>query len=351
MGQMKKNISKVGKAPGSAIYTGNKFAAQTKIEYIMYSENNYKREVESNLKKIDWNSKENKWINIIGINEADSVKEVMNYVNLNSLVIEDILNIGHRPKIEIYEEYIFIIIKMLTFEEDNLRINSEQVSMILQGNTLITFQEMEKDVFGPIRKRIANNLGSINKKPCDYLLYSLIDAIVDNYYILLDEIEDKIDELEENIITNDNETNPLGQIYKLRKELLLLKTAVWPIKEIVNELQKDYSILGESTRIYLSDLNDHVNQIMDYILIYREMISTMFDTHLSNMSNRMNKVMTTLTIFSAIFIPITFLAGVYGMNFKYMPELSYKFGYPIFIILCVIIAITMFYIFKKKKWM
>ena len=351
MGQMKRNISKIGKAPGSAIYTGNKESSETKIEYIMYNESDYKRESVNNLKEIDWKAEENTWINIVGINESEVVEEVMEYVNLNSLVVEDILHIGHRPKIEIYDDYIFIVIKMLTFEENNLKINSEQVSMILHENTLITFQEIEKDVFDPIRKRIANKLGSINKRHMDYLLYCLIDSIVDNYYILLDEIEDKIDELEEDIIINDNESNPLPEIYKLRKELLLLKTAVWPIKEIVNELQKDYSLLTEPTRIYLSDLNDHVNQIMDYIVVYREMISTMFDTHLSNMSNRMNKVMTTLTIFSAIFIPITFLAGIYGMNFNYMPELSYKYGYPIFILLCFIISISMLYIFKKRKWM
>lgn len=350
MSQLRKSLRRVGKPPGSIDYTGDRTTKTTKIEIITYQGEKAEHVYLESLDKLQWESEEAKWINIYGVNNSGLIREIGNKGGINSLVLEDIVHMGQRPKVEIYDDYIFLVLKMLSFDKENMKIQQEQISFILLPNMLITFQEFEGDVFDSIRKRIKENKGAIRKKDVDYLLYSIIDAIVDEHFILLNNIEEEIEEIEEKII-NSKDQDILQDIYKLRKELVVLKTSVWPIKDIINELIKEEKYINEDTKNYLKDVNDHVMQIMDFIIIYREMISGILDTHLSNASNRMNQIMTTLTIFSAIFIPLTFLAGIYGMNFEYIPELSYRYGYPIFWIICFIVAMGMYKIFKYKKWL
>lgn len=350
MSQLGKSLSKVGKPPGSVEYTGEIISNSTKVELIKYGQEQFDEIHLKELSEIDWKTQETKWINIYGLNNTKYIEEIGGEIGLSSLVLEDIVHVGHRPKVEFYDNYIFLVFKMLSFNENDMKIQQEQISFILTSNKLISFQEFEGDVFDSIRKRIKENKGGIRNKGIDFLLYCLIDALVDSHFILLNNIEEKIEEIEEEIINNTNQ-DILQDIYKLRKELLVVKTSIWPIKDIINDLMKEDRYINDYTKAYLKDVNDHLIHIMDFIVIYREMISGMFDTHLSNTSNRMNQIMTTLTIFSAIFIPLTFLAGIYGMNFEYMPELSYKLGYPIFLGVCLILAITMYQIFKKKKWL
>ncbi|RKD28753.1 magnesium/cobalt transporter CorA [Thermohalobacter berrensis] len=350
MGLLYKNLKKVGKPPGAIIYTGEDKSRPIKMEVIYYNENQISKEVVSSLDSINWESSYNKWINIYGLNDTELIKEIGSKNNISSLILEDIAHIGQRPKIEFYDNYIFIVLKMLSFDNKRMKIQHEQISFILLPDTLITFQEVEGDVFDPVRKRIFQSKGLIKKKGVDYLLYCLIDSIVDQNFILLDQIEEKIEIIEEDIINNQSK-KLLENIYKLRKELLILKSSVWPVKDIIYNLLKEDSVINDDTKEYLKDVNDHLIQIMDFIIIYREMISSLFDTHLSHTSNKMNQIMTMLTIFSAIFIPLTFLAGVYGMNFQYIPELSYRWSYPIFWFICIVTVVSMYTFFKYKKWL
>ena len=349
MSQLKRNLNKVGNLPGSVIYTGENNFETTKIELITYNQEEAQKRIISSSNDINPESNNIKWVNIIGLNDTELIKDIGKRFNISSLILEDIVHTGQRPKIDFYDGYIFAVLKMLSFDNKEMKIKQEQVSFILLPNMVITFQEVEGDVFDPIRKRISHNKGLIRKKGVDYLLYCLMDCIVDEQFVLLSKLEERMESIEEEMLSN-SKNEQLQDIYKLKKELFILKTYVWPVKDIISAMLKEDSVITSNTKEYLKDVNDHVVQIMDFTMIYMEMISGMFDTYLSNASNKMNKIMTTLTIFSVIFIPLTFLAGVYGMNFKYIPELSFKWGYPVFWGICIVTAIGMYRFFKKKTW-
>lgn len=349
MGQLRKNLKKVATNPGSIIYTGEDKNTEVKIECYSYTAENFSKKVYSSYKEIDLKDNDIKWINLFGLSNSHVIEEIGGLYGIEPLVLEDIVNVGQRPKIDFYDDYVFLVLKMLSIKDGEMKINQEQVSFLLLKDTLVVFQEFDGDVFDSVRQRIYDNKGSIRRKGADYLLYSLIDAIVDQYYILLSRVEEKIEEFEDDVI-NDSNKLQINELYNLRRELLFIKTSVWPIKDIISGMIKEDSSISNITKDYLKDVLDHVVQIMDFTVVYREMISNIFDTHLSNASNKMNKIMTTLTIFSAIFIPLTFFAGIYGMNFIYLPELSFKYGYPIFWVVCISIATGMLLFFKRKDW-
>ncbi|MBU1905764.1 MAG: magnesium/cobalt transporter CorA, partial [Candidatus Omnitrophica bacterium] len=254
------------------------------------------------------------------------------------------------PKMEDFGSYIYMVMKMLSYNQAEAEVEIEQVSMILGNNFLISFQEKEGDVFDSIRERIRTAKGRIRKSGVDYLVYTLIDAVIDNYFLILEKIGEKIEVLEEELINTPTQET-MRNIHSLKREMIFLRKSVWPMRELINGLQKsESSVIKKSTGIFLRDVYDHTIQVIDTVESLRDMASGMLDIYLSSISNRMNEVMKVLTIFAAIFIPLTFIAGVYGMNFKFMPELEWKYGYFVALSLMAAVGITLVLFFKRKKW-
>jgi magnesium transporter len=291
------------------------------------------------------------WINIDGLHQIEILEKIGECYGLHPLVLEDILNTDQRPKMEDYGDYIYIVLKMLDQGNNSNEIVTEQISLILGPNFVFSFQEKEGDVFDPIRERIRNGKGRIRKMGGDYLAYALLDSIVDNYFIILEKLSEKIEYLEEKLITRPT-PETLQTIHHIKREMIFLRKAIWPLREVIGGLERnESSLIEESTKIYLRDIYDHTIQTIDTIETFRDMVSGMLDIYLSSVSNRLNSVMKVLTIIATIFMPLTFLAGIYGMNFKYMPELEWRWGYPAIWLIMIGIGIFMLVYFKKKNWL
>ena len=279
------------------------------------------------------------------------IEQVGNSFNVHPLVLEDIANTVQRPKMEDFDDYIFVVLRMLRFDEKDDETKTEQISILLGPDFVISFQEREGDVFDIIRERLRNNKGKIRKMGADYLAYSLIDAIVDNYFVILEKRGETIEEMEDKLVTNPT-SETLQALHDLKREMIFLRKSVWPLREVISRLERSESpLINKSTFVYLRDVYDHTIQVMDSVDTFRDMLSGMLDIYLSSVSNRMNEVMKVLTVIATIFIPLTFIAGIYGMNFKYMPELGQAWGYPAVLILMLAIAVVMLINFRRKKWL
>ena len=291
------------------------------------------------------------WINIDGVDRVDVIEKLGKHFNLHPLALEDIVNTGQRPKMEDFLDYILLVLKMLYYDEKEGEFKAEQISLILGPNWVISFQENEGDVFDPIRERIRSDKGRIRKMGADYLVYVLMDAIVDNYFIILEKIGENIEEIEDNLVTNPA-PETLQALHNLKRQMIFLRKSVWPLREVISRLERwESQLVNKSTDIYLRDLYDHTIQVIDAIETFRDMLSGMLDIYLSSVSNRMNEVMKVLTIIATIFIPLTLVAGLYGMNFKFMPELEWPWGYPFVLLVMFAIGILMVIYFRKKKWL
>jgi len=351
--QTKKHSKAAGLPPGTLIYIGDKKLEKPRITVIDYDEQSFQ---EKQLPKIEdcfeFKAKPTvTWINIDGIHDTEVIEKIGSHYDLHALTLEDILTTGQRPKFEDLEKHLFIVLNMLSFSDEKQQIQAEQVSIILGPNFVISFQESIGDVFEPIRDRIRNAKGRIRKMGCDYLMYSLMDAVVDGYFSILERFGEKIELMEEELVASANEQT-LKRIHQLKREMIFLRKSVWPLRELISGLERSESgLIAESTAVYLRDLYDHTIQVIDTVESFRDMVSGMLDIYLSVLSNRMNAVMKVLTIIATIFIPLTFIAGVYGMNFKYMPELEWKFGYEVIWVVMLIVAVIMLIYFKRKKWL
>ncbi len=349
----KKRSKKAGLPPGSLVHIGEKKAETPKITIIDYDETHFQ---EKEVKTIDecfiFKDKPTvTWINIDGLHQVEILEKLGECYGLHPLVLEDILNTDQRPKMEDYGEYIYIVLKMLDYNDKSNEIEPEQMSLILGPNFVFSFQEREGDTFNPIRERIRNSKGRIRKMGADYLAYTLLDSIVDNYFIILEKLGEKIEFLEEKLVTRPT-PETLQVIHYLKREMISFRKAVWPLREVVSGLERgESSLIKGPTKIYLRDVYDHTIQTIDTIETYRDMVSGMLDIYLSSVSNRLNSVMKVLTIIATIFMPLTFLAGVYGMNFKYMPELEWRWGYPVTWLIMAGIGISMLIYFRKKRWL
>lgn len=350
---VKKKSKKVGLPPGSIVHIGNRRDEKVKITIVDYSEAKFQeKEVKSVGECFPYKDKSTiTWINVDGVHEMKVIEEIGKHFNLHPLILEDIVDTDQRPKIKDFGNYIFIILKMLYYEKNDNEMKVEQVSLILGKNYVISFQEREGDVFNSIRERIRNNIGRIRKAGADYLIYGLIDAIVDNYFIIIEKLGEKIENLEDKVISRPKPAN-LRVIHKLRRDLIFLRKSVWPLREVISILQRgESSLILESTNVYLRDVYDHTIQVIDTVETLRDIISGMLDIYLSSASNRMNEIMKMLTIIATIFIPLTFITGIYGMNFQNMPEIKWVWGYPVVLLGMLIIGIVMVIYFKRKKWM
>jgi magnesium transporter len=350
---IKKRSEKAGLPPGTLVHIGEKKAEISKITIMDYSEAHFQ---EKEVKTIEEcllfkDTPTVTWINIDGLHQVEILEKLGECYGFHPLVLEDILNTDQRPKIEDYGEYLYIVLKMLDQGNVNNEILTEQISIILGLGFVISFQERVGDVFDPIRQRIRSGKGRIRKMGADYLAYALLDSIVDNYFIVMEKLGEKIEFLEEELVKRPV-PETLQTIHHLKREMIFFRKAVWPLREVIGSLERgELPLVKETTRVYLRDVYDHTIQVIDTIETFRDMVSGMLDIYLSSVSNRLNAVMKVLTIIATIFMPLTFIAGIYGMNFKYMPELEWKWGYPAVWIAVILIGVSMLTYFKKKGWL
>ncbi len=353
---MLKTIKKsqvIGLPPGTLMHIGEQKMEKVRITVIDYNEEHFE---EKEIKSIEEcfpfrDSPSVTWINIDGLHEADTIGKIGKHFNLHPLTLEDIINTDQRPKIEDNDDYIFFVMKMLyNCVGNSAEIETEQISLAFGSNFVISFQEREGDVFNPVRDRIRKGKGRIRKAGADYLAYTLLDTVVDNYFSVLEAVSERVEVVEQILVSNPTrETVQL--IHGLKKDMIILRKSVWPLREVISSFERyESTIINKSTRVYLRDVYDHTIQIIDNIESSRDIITGMLDIYLSNMSNKTNEVMKVLTIFAAIFIPLTFIVGVYGMNFINIPELQWRYGY--LGIWCVMILVTscLIVFFRKRRW-
>ncbi|MFP4390648.1 MAG: magnesium/cobalt transporter CorA, partial [Desulfococcaceae bacterium] len=290
------------------------------------------------------------WIHVSGLHDPAVVEALGAHYRLHPLAMEDVLNTGQSPKAEDYPECLFLVLKSLRPGDGEEDLVEEQFSMVLGSHFVLSFQEGEEDIFAPVRRRIENRMGRIRRMGADYLAYALADTIVDHYFAVVDTLEEKIERVEAELM-GQAELASLHAIHRLKREILLARKAIRPLREVVLRLERiDNPLLGDETRFFLRDLRDHVLQVAENVEIFREMAAGLLDLYHSTVSNRMNEVMKVLTIISTTFIPLSFLAGVYGMNFEHMPELRWRWSYPVFWAVIVAAAWTLLRFFKRKGW-
>jgi magnesium transporter len=291
------------------------------------------------------------WINIDCLRRVDILDKLGACYGFHPLVLEDILT-DQRPKVEDYDDYIFIVLKMIYYDEqkEEEAVEADQISLILGPNYVVSFKEKAGDVFNPLRERLRTGKGRIRKMGADYLAYSMMDAIVDNYFVVMEKLGERFEEVEDAVVANPT-TEILPTIYNLKRDMLFLRKSVWPLREAISRLQRtDSPMVSETTKIYLRDVYDHTIQVIENIETLRDMSASLLDTYLSSLSNRLNEVIKVLTIISTIFIPLTFMTGLYGMNFRFMPELDSPWGYPAILTLMMMIGGVMLVYFRKKGW-
>jgi magnesium transporter len=350
---LKARSRKAGLSPGTLVHIGEKMTDTVKVAVLDYDERNCS---ETALTQFDQcivylGKPSVTWVDIEGVHDIQAMEKIGGCFGLHPLVMEDILNTDQRPKLEDYGDYLYIVLRMLTIGSETGEIVSEQVSLILGQNFVLSIQEGAKgDVFDSVRTRIRSEKGQIRKLGADYLAYALIDAVVDNYFIILEKVGERIELLEESLIS-DPGPDTLQLLHHLKREMIYLRKSVWPLREVVSAMQRrDSALIRESTGYYLRDVYDHTIHVIDNIETFRDMLSGMLDIYLSSVSNRMNAVIKVLTIIATIFMPLTWIVGIYGMNFKHMPELEWQWGYPAVWLAMLTISAGMMVYFKKKKW-
>ncbi|WP_242132881.1 magnesium/cobalt transporter CorA [Aestuariivivens marinum] len=344
---------KLGQIPGSIIYTGERAKEKLFIEVFDYNKDQYiEKELQTVEESFDFKlSDSTTWINLNGLNHVSAIETLGENYNLHPLVLEDIVNISQRPKIDEHEGYLFIVVKMLYYDS-NERMVSEQVSFVLGKHYVLTFQEAEGDVFDGVRDRIRQAKGRVRNMQADYLLYILMDAIVDHYFSVIELLGNKIEDLESDIFTGNINDDATKNIQNLKREILRVRRSIFPLREVINRIEKnENTLIHKKTITYYRDIYDHLIQVSENIDIYREMIWSLMDMYMTTISNKMNEVMKVLTIMASIFIPLTFIAGIYGMNFNYIPELQFKYGYFTVWGVMIVIFLAMLYYFKRKKWL
>jgi magnesium Mg(2+) and cobalt Co(2+) transport protein (corA) len=349
--KLQKRSQKTGLAPGSLVHVGSRYTEKSKITLIRYDETFFEEKEISSIKDfhIEKDNKIITWLNIDGLQDIKLFEDIGELFGLHPLVLEDILNTDQRPKMEDYGDYIYLVLRNFHGQE-NGNLLSDQVSIILGKSFILSFQERESGLFDSIKDKMSKNKGRIRKEGTDYLTHAIIDNIVDNYFIVLENLEEKIEDLEDDLVKKTT-LSTLDAIHFLKRELIVLRKSLWPLREAVSSLERsDSPLINKSTIVYFKDIYDHTIAIIDTVETFRDMLSGMLDIYLSTISNRLNEVMKVLTIIATIFMPLTFIAGVYGMNFKYMPELEFRWGYFCVLGVMLVIALLMVRYFKKKKW-
>jgi len=349
----KKQSHKIGTPPGTFVHVGEKKMEKVLITIMDYNEKSYEfKDVEKVEEIFPYKDNPNvTWINIYGLHDTTILEKIGDHFGIHQLVLEDVANTTHRPKIEIYDDFLFIVLKMIWYNENDQELQAEQISLIFGKNFVLCFQERKGDIFNSIRERIKIPNARLRKYGADFLTYRIMDIIVDNYFLVLEKLGDEIEILDEEVL-NYPERDTIQKIYELKRNLIFLRKSIWPLREVVSNITREESTLfKKATSPFLRDLYDHVIQAIDTIETYRDLVSGLLDMYMTNISNKMNEVMKVLTIIATIFIPLTFLAGIYGMNFDYMPELHWPYSYPILLLGMIAVFSGMIIFFKRKKWL
>jgi magnesium transporter len=343
----------VGAPPGTLVYTGPERVEPVAVELIQYGEEQLVEQQlthDADFKEIAGRDPLT-WINVDGLSDVQLTEAIGSAFGLHPLVLEDLVHTGQRAKVEEYDDYLFVVLRMLTLDTDESRVRSEQVGIVLGDGWVLSFQEREGDVWDPVRDRIRAERGRIRKRGADYLAYALIDAVVDHYFLILERMADLAEDLEVGTLENPT-PETMRAIHNLRHEMLVVRRAIWPLREATNSLTRTESALvNEDTQVYLRDVYDHTVQVVDMAETLRDVVSGLMDLYISSVSNRMNEIMKVLTIMASVFIPLTFLAGIYGMNFEVMPELGIPWAYPTLLAIMFVIGIGLIYYFRKRRWL
>ncbi len=341
---------KIATSPGSLVHIGERKADKPRVEMIEFD---LERLAEKNFDSVAECLQARQglgvtWINLDGLHEVELVEELGKAHGLHALTMEDILHTHQRPKLEDFDSYIFVVLRMLEYDR---QIRDEQISLIIGQGFVLSFQESHGDVFEEVRGRIRSGKGRVRKRQADYLAYTLIDAIVDHYFLVLEKLGEEIEATSDQLVS-DPKPSLIQRVQHIRTQMLGLRRSVWPLREVLSKLERtDSELLAEGTSLFVRDVYDHTVQVIDVVETYREMSSGLVDLYLSAASNKMNEVMKVLTVMASIFIPLTFIAGIYGMNFEYMPELHVRWGYFFALFLMGIIGVGMLIFFKRKDWL
>ncbi len=350
----KRKASKRGLPPESLVFTGEKMLAEPVVSLISFNDQELEEIRIGSASDLPPQIAEDKvtWLNMDGVHDITFIEAVGKNFGLHPLILEDVLDTSQRPKAEVYDDVVFFVARMLTHSETGHVISVEQVCFVLSKNFVITFQEGKQgDVFEEVRERLRRSKGKSRKSKADYLFYELLDAIVDNYFVILEKVGNELEELEDDILKN-KKNAVLHELHNLKSEILLVRKSIWPLRDALTKTEREEnSLISKSTRIYLRDTIDHAIQEIETIETYRDLLASLQDLYLSTLSNKMNEVMKLLTIITTIFIPLSFIAGVYGMNFKHMPELEWQYGYFLILFIMLVIGGGMLKYFRVKKWL
>lgn len=346
-------LRRVGLSPGTLLHIGERHLDTSRLELFSYTPESLEQQadlgIEACLRAIREPGQH--WVNLVGIHDVGLVEQVGSAAGLDALALEDLLNTDHRPKVEIFDETLLVILKLLVFDEDRDSLVSEQVSIALGRNLVVSFQERTWDLFDGVRERLQTTRGRMRHRGPDYLAYALIDAVVDGHFVVLEQLSERLTDLEEELAGHPQRST-LQRIHQFKRDLIVLRKAVWPLREVVGGLERNEAdLIDERTLPFLRDLYDHIIQVIETVETLRDSVSGLLDLYLSSVSQRTNEIMKVLTVMATIFIPLTFLVGVYGMNFDYMPELRWAWGYPALWLLMIACAGGMLLVFRFKKWL
>jgi len=343
---------KVGMPPGSLVYTGDKGHLPAKITITRYNENEIvERHFDSFAEcQLVGDPGEVTWINVSGISKVTDLEKVGECFKIHPLVLEDILEVGQRPKVEDYDNYLYIVLNSILPVPEGEKLMAEEISLVLGPHYLLSFFAGDGDLYAPIRERLLQAKGRIRKKGADYLAYSLIDLVVDNYFVELEKFGDQMESLEDEVVANPS-PQTLHDVHRFKNDMIMLRKSLWPLREVIARLERRESpLISENLGNYFRDVYDHTIIAIDTVETYRDILSGMLDIYLSSMSNRLNSIMKVLTIIATIFMPLTFITSLYGMNFKHMPELQWEYGYFMVLGVVVVIAVSMLEYFRRKQW-
>jgi magnesium transporter len=353
MPSLKNASAKTGFSPGSLVYVGKTQEAASRISVLHFSQQAIEiHNVRSIDETLPYQGKEEiTWVNIEGLKDIEIIESIGRNFHIHPLVLEDILNTHQRPKFEEFDDYLFIVLKGLSFEQSALAVNYEQISILVLKNFIFTFKEKQDAIFDPILRRLQDGCGRLRTRGADYLAYAIVDTVVDQYFALQDSIDEVIESVEERLLSNPT-SQTLAKIQRLKRELVFVRKSISPTRELLSGMARSESdLIDEKTRPYLRDVYDHAIRITEAVDSSRDLITGMLDIYLSSVNNKMNEVMKVLTVFMSIFIPLTFIVGIYGMNFEYMPELKWRWGYPVLWLVFAAITIGLLTYFKRKKWL
>lgn len=343
--------AKAGLPPGTIVHTGPKRVDSTTIRIVDYSDNEISEQTKPTMDECIPLDKKGftRWINVSGVHEVNKIEAIGKNFNIHPLIIEDISSTQQRPKVDLMENGVHIVLRAFNYDEESGLVYSEQISIIMGQGFVLSFQESADNLFEPVLKRLEQIDNRIRKSQSDYLTYSLVDLIVDRYFIVLEVLGDNIEEIEDDLIQSPS-PEMLGKIYSLKRNVVLLRKYIWPLREVVFRLNRDEAtLIKRETDIFLRDLYDHVVRATDHIETYRDSLTSMLDIYLTSISNRMNEVMKVLTVMSTIFIPLTLIVGIYGMNLE-IPEYHWEYAYPVLLVIMLAIAILLLAYFRRIKW-